>query len=122
MKNGLFEDSLSDASARVIAGCLPFMTMGMIGHSALLIASGSLGTVALFVFLWSVFLVQKRGPIHRPVVDTIMNQLIFPYVFALSFGIGIAYGERSGWYGVWFALFLAAWIIAGNCVSRKKIS
>lgn len=120
MKNGLFADSITDMAARIIAACLPFMTMGMIGHKALLIASGSVGTVFLFVFLARLFVVQKNGIREIPVLDTIMNQMTFPYVFAVSFAIGTAYGEVSGWWGIGFAVVLAIWIIIGNCVSAKK--
>lgn len=120
MKTGLFPDSLADAAAKVIAACLPFMVMGMIGHPALLIASGSVATVFLFVFLIRVFMLSRRPAVEHPMLDAIMNQLTFPYAFAVSFGIGIAYGERSGWYGIWFTLFLAAWIVVANIVSFKK--
>lgn len=120
MKPGLFTDSLTDAAAKIMVACLPFMTMGMIGHSALLIASGSVATVFLFIFLIRIFMVQRNGAKVCPVLDNIVNQMMFPYICAVSFAIGIAYGEKSGWYGIWFALFLGLFIVIGNCVSAKK--
>lgn len=120
MKNGLFADSLTDAAAKIVVACLPFMTMGMIGHPALLIASGSLGTVFLFFFIIRVFIVQRNGVKDCPVLDAIMHQMWFPYVCAVSFAIGTAYGEVSGWWGIGFAGVIAIFIIIGNCVSARK--
>ena len=119
MKTGIFSDSITEASSKIIAASLPFITMGLIGHPALLIAAGSTGGVFLFVFLIRVYLLTSRPPVRMPVLDSIMDGLLFPYVFALSFGIGIAYGERNGWYGVWFSLFLALFVVIGACVQKK---
>ena len=122
MKTGIFADSITEASIKIIAASLPFITMGLIGHPALLIAAGSTGGVFLFVFLIRTYMLTNRYPKRMPLLDNIMNGLLFPYVFALSFGIGIAYGERNGWYGVWFSLFLACFVIIGACVSKNKNS
>lgn len=120
MDHTIFSDSIVEASAKIIAASLPFMTMGMIGHPALLIAAGSTGCVALFVFLIRILVLFKKDSKVIPVLDRIINSLLFPYVFALSFSIGIAYGEANGWYGIWFSLFLAGWIIVANCIAYKK--
>lgn len=120
MNYNLFSDSIEEASSKIIAASLPFITMGLIGKPALLIAAGSVGGVFLFVFIIRAIILFNKEPKSIPVLDKIMDGLLFPYVFGLSFGIGIAYGERSGWYGVWFSLFLAAWIIIANCIVAKR--
>ena len=120
MRNGLFADSITETAAKIVVACLPFMTMGMIGHPALLIASGSLATVFLFIFLIRIFLVQKNGVKVDPLLDRIMSQMTFPYVCAVSFAIGVAYGEVSGWWGIGFAGVLAIWITIGNCIADLK--
>lgn len=119
MDTKFFNDSIVDASAKVIAASLPFITMGLLGHTALLIAAGSVGGVFLFVFLIRSFVLFKKVPLHLPVLDKIMNGLIFPYIFAVSFAIGIAQGESGGWYGIWFSLFLACWIVIA-CFSKSN--
>ena len=120
MENKFFPDSWVEAFAKIIAASLPFITMGLIGHPDLTIAAGSVGGVALFAFLIRIAVLFKKQAKRIPVLDSIMNGLLFPYAFAVSFGIGIAYGEKSGWYGIWFSLFLAAFIIIANCVSYRK--
>lgn len=121
MRTGIFADSITEASAKIIAASMPFITMGLINrpHPALLIAAGSVGGVFLFVFLIRVFMLASRYPKRIPVLDSIMTGMLFPYVFGLSFAIGIEYGERNGWYGVWFSLFLACFVIIAACVSKK---
>lgn len=122
MKYGLFTDSITDASAKLVLASLPFMTMGMIGHPALLIASGSVGCLCLFIFLIRIFLVQKNGVKVHPLLDAIMEQMWFPYICGVSFAIGTAYGEVSGWWGIGFGGVLAICIIIANCVSFKQNS
>lgn len=122
MYNRLFSDSWASAFSKILAASLPFITMGLIdkNHPALIIAAGSVGGVALFAFLIRIAMLFKKDACHNKALDSIMEGMLFPYVFGLSFGIGIEYGEPSGWYGVWFSLFLAAWTIIANCVGNKR--
>lgn len=124
MRNGLFADSATEAYARGIAACLPFMTMGMInnlkGCPALLIASGSMATICLFLFLIRIFQVQRNGVKVNDLLNRIVNQLTFPYIFAVCFSIGTDYGEVTGWWGIGFSVVLALWIIIGNCIEEKR--
>ena len=120
MKLGLFSDSLADAAAKIMVACLPFMTMGMIAHPALLIASGSIATVFLFFFIIRMIMVQRNGPKECGVLDAIIHQMWFPYVCGVAFAIGTAYGEVSGWWGIGFAGVIAIFIIIANCVVGRQ--
>ena len=119
MLNSLFRDSVINASAAIIAASLPLMTMGMIGHPALLISAGSVGCAFIFVFLIRCVVVMRNGGERVRVLDSIMKDMLFPYCFALSFAIGIAFGEKAGWFGIWFALGLAVIIVISNLIADK---
>lgn len=51
MKLKIFKDSIAAAAAKVVAACLPFLTIGMLGSDVTAIVSGIVGAVALVTLI-----------------------------------------------------------------------
>ena len=109
MKLKIFKDSIAAATAKVVAACLPFLTIGMLGNDVTAIVSGIVGAVALVTLI--VRAVMLFGKTEARTIasldETVSDILSFPYAIALSSLISIPAGYDAT-PGLWLAAILAA--------------
>ena len=108
MKLKIFKDSIAAAAAKVVAACLPFLTIGMLGSDVTAIVSGIVGAVALVTLIVrAVMLLGKTEARTIASLDgTVIDILSFPYAIALSSLIAIPAGYDAT-PGLWLAAILA---------------
>lgn len=105
-----------------MAGCLPFLTLGMLGNHAATIAASCVGVAALLT-LTIRFAMLLRGnvkPARIAVADTIANEIMsFPYAIALSSTILICH-DTDATSGLWLSALLCLIIAFANIISSKE--
>lgn len=120
MKTNFFKDSLAAASAKLIAACLPFLTIGMLGSEITAVVSCIVALVAAVILLVRVvMLLGKTEAKIIPLLDEDVSDILsFPYAIAISSMIAIQAGNDAV-LGLWFALGLAVIIIISNHLPVK---
>lgn len=108
MKTKLFEDSIVKASGRLMAACLPFLTLGMLGEKTSLIAAAIVAAILLLVFAGRIVsLIAGKTAISNHLLENKVSEILaFPYAIALSGAIATQAGIEAD-YMLWFGAALA---------------
>ena len=101
-------DSYADALSTAAFATIPFIAMGMTGHTVLLYVSAGLGIMFFTLFLIRFVLIirDKVKPRNNRLLDNVMSLLLFPYVAALAAMIFIDNGYDTT-IVLWMALGIA---------------
>ena len=108
MKTISIYDSYADALSTAAFATIPFIAMGMTGHTVLLYVSAGLGIMffTLFLIRFVLLIRDKVETRNSRLLDNVMSLMLFPYVAALAAMIFIDNGYDAT-IVLWMALGIA---------------
>lgn len=118
----IFEDSIAEGTAKLMAASMPFITIGLLGNPTVTYISVATGLVAMIALIIrvSLLMANKRGITRDNIFNNIIGDLLsFPYAIALSSAILMTNGIDAT-SGLWFAGILGVMETAVY-IPKKKI-